>query len=572
MLNRNAEPSSVGNSPTTSGQSGETGVSPGFETDRTSITLAFAIVIAAAFFTRLMPLAFSQYPFNNDSLVECGIVADILQHGRLEYSPGSPWEGTHSVDIPALSVLLAYASAMLGTGPLESAQCITAIFSMTTVGVVFLIGRMFTGTQMGGLIAAMAALLSGTFVFSTGSTWKLALSFSLLALLYLAFLRRNIMQYRILTFVVLGVLPFVHHLAASVALVALAFMLIWSWIVAISRSEVPKRLWWDSATVIPPIFIASAYYSTALIDRQSVFASEIKIVLFICNFILLSIVAYFIMTMKTHQRLSFAPLVAEGIAAVLLIDYLGLVFPYRPSAPAIYVALILSTAALVAIAWYGAEIVIEHRRRFMAVQMSLLVAPLTIIMFGIETGLPNLSHQIVYRTFDFLQFFVFIGLAVGLVDLRMRRPRLYRYAVTAMMAALVCSFPFGFFTQDLLGVRHDSQAYELDAIEWLPDHTDAPSVVSDERLAFMAHSTIWVEKRPYLPQNLMRGYVLLPDFYYIVEDRWTTSGVNNFPYGLAVVDSERLETALYKSNVLYVGGPVDDRIIVFSCNDYTSYT
>ncbi len=532
----------------------------------------FAIISISAFATRLMPLAFSQYPFNNDSLVECGLASDITLYGRLEYSPGSPWEGTHSAELPALSVLLAYVSLSLGETPLDCAQIITAVFSVLTVGAVFLLGRQFSGTVSGGIVASMAAILSGTFVFTTGSAWKLSLGFALIALLYFAFVRRNVLQYRLLAFGLLCLLPFVHHLAAAVILIALAFMLIWSWIVALSRTKVSRRLWWDTLTVMPPIVVASVYYSIALLDRQNVFASEIKVVLFICNFVLLSMVAYFVMSMRNHQRATFAPLVGESFAAILLFDYLGFVFPYKASAPPVYIILIISMAVLLTIAWYGTELIVEKRRHLMAVQMSLIVAPLTIILFGIETGLPNLSHQIIYRTFDFLQFFIFLGLGMAIVDFAARKPRTARLVAIVISVCLVCSFPFGFFTNDLLGVRHDSHAFELDSMKWLSEHTDDLSLVSDERLAFMAQNTIWIEKRPYLPRDMMRGYVLWPGFYYMVEDSWTVSGVNNFPDGLAVIDERRMELALYRSDVVYVGGPADDRLHIFTCRSYISYT
>ncbi len=534
--------------------------------------MVLLVMCIAAFATRLMPLSFGQYPFNNDSLVECGIAADITNNGHLLYSPGSPWEGTHSVDLPAMSILLAYVSLMIGESPIGIAQLVTAVFSVLTIGAVFLLGKRVTGSDRGGLIASTAALLSGTFVFTTGSSWKLSLGFALIALLYLSFVRRNVLQYRLLTFVVLITLPFVHHLAAAIVMITLAFMLIWSWIVSISQSKVAKRLWLDTLTILPPIMIASAYYSIALIDRQSVYSSEIKVALFICNFVLLSIIAYLVMSMRSHRRISFAPIVGEGLAAILLFDYLGFVFPYSASAPSAYIVLIVCTAVLVMIAWYGTEMIIEHRREFMAVQLSLIVAPMTIILFGMETGLPNLTHQIVYRTFDFLQFFIFIGLAFSIIYLERNGSRVFRYAIAAMIVCLVCSFPFGFYTQDLLAVRHDTQRYEIDALEWLSDSAEDPQIVSDERLAFMAQNTIWVEKRASLPHDLMRGYVLWPGFLFLAEDSWTSSGVNNFPDGLAVIDETRFETALSRTNVIYIGGPAEDRIHVFTCNDYVSYT
>lgn len=502
--------------------------------------------------------------------MECGIASEIILSGGLEYSPGSPWDETHSVDTPALNVLFAYVALALGTTPIGCAQIVTAVLSVLTVGAVFILGRVFSRTTTGGIIASMAALLSGTFVFTTGSAWKMSLGFALIAFLYFVFIKRNHLRYRLLTLGILCLLPFTHHLAAVVVLVSLAFMMIWSWVVALSQRSVTKRLWWDTLTVIIPAIIASLYYSVALVDRQNIYESEVRVITFICIFLLLSTTAYLAMRMRKHQKATFAPTVGTALAIILLFDYFGLVFHYRASAPTIYISLIVSTAVLLTVAWYGTEIIVERGRRFMAIHLSIIIAPLTIILFGISTGSDVLSHQTAYRTFDFLQFFIFIGIAVAIAGQREKKPRMSKLVVALVTLCLVTSFPFGFFTTELLGVRHDSQAYEIDSMHWLLSHSDNPNLVSDERLSFMAQSTMWIAKSSHLPSDMMLETRLLPDFYYMVEDSWTVTGVNNFPDGLAIIDEMTMGRALDRGDVVYVGGPAEDRIHIFTSDSFIS--
>lgn len=208
----------------------------------------------------------------------------------------------------------------------------------------------------------------------------------------------------------------------------------------------------------------------------------------------------------------------------------------------------------------------------MTIQLSLILAPLIVILFGIGTGSQSQSLKFIYRTFDFLQFFIFLGIGVAIADLGVRRLGASRLICIAVTVCLVCSFPFGFFTYELLGVRHDSQAYELDSMYWLSEHAEDPDIISDERLAHMARSTIWVEKRSTLAHNIMLGNMLSPGYFYMAEDSWTVTGANDFPDGLAVIDALTMQRIIEKCTVVYVGGPTEDRLYVFTSDDYILYS
>ena len=91
--------------------------------------------------------------------------------------------------------------------------------------------------------------------------------------------------------------------------------------------------------------------------------------------------------------------------------------------------LIISTAVLLAVAWYGTELIFRKIRKVMTIQLCLMLAPLIVILFGIGTGSQSLSLKFVYRTFDFLQFFIFLGIGVAIADFGIRRLGAYRLMV-----------------------------------------------------------------------------------------------------------------------------------------------
>lgn len=521
------------------------------------------ILFMAAFLSRLMPLSSSQYPYNNDSLSETGMASEILKYGSLKYTEGSPWYGTHSVATPALSVVTAFCSSLMGTTPIESAQFLTAIFSVLTVGAVFLIAFRMTGQVHAGLIASVMTIMFGTLVFTTGSSWREALGIAFLVMLFYSFTQRSSLRFRVLFFILFAMLPITHHLVAAIGYIAIVYLLLWSWIVAIGKRNVLRRHVDDAITVLPLTILAVMYYSFTLTDRQALFGSGIRIAIFVASFAVLSLVSFFFMSMRKHSKMTFAPIVAGGLGLFLLLDYYGFFFDYIPSANDAYIVLVAATTLIVGVAWYGAELIIEMRPHFKAVQMALFVSPFSLILFAVAVGSDVNSHQIVYRTFDFLDFFIVIGVGAAAGALYSKRSKVYGVVALAVIVAASVTFPFGYYSADLLGVRHDTQAYEVDALQWISDSSFNPLLVSDERLSFIALNTIWVEKRSYLPNNLLDGTGLDRGYFYVLEDDWSSQGVNIFPSGLAVIPEPTMERVLNGSNVVYIGGPVDDRIVAF---------
>ena len=522
------------------------------------------ILLFAAFMTRLLPLAISQYPFNNDSITESLMSTEILDSGHLASSSDPHWMWTHTDFTPALNILLAFFAGLLGTTPLACAQVFGAATAVTTIGGIYLLGRLVLGSERGAITAAFMALMFGTFVFTTGSIWKEMMGMSLLVVALFAYLRRDSMEFRALMFLLLLIIPFVHHLVAAVAFLVFANLLVWSAFFAFSKGTLTKTNLFDLATISIPGTVAATYYSIVGFDSMIQKSSAMSILLIVAGFIGMNVMSIVILSIRRHVRWSFAPLVGVGLGTLILLDYSGYVFHYSTSATGAYVLLGVSSAFIVALAWFGSEVILEARPRYRAFQLALLLSPLTILGFGAIQGTTLIGQKIFYRSFDFLDVFIFLGAAAAVVEIHSRRKNLYPIVGAFMIISLAISFPFSYASESLLGVRHDTQGYELDALEWMGNQPEAKSLVSDERISYLARSVLGVSKDSSLPQYLATN-TSFPSYvwFYIIEDSWTTIGVNNYPYGELVVNLSYYEKMTEAADVFYLGGPAGDNLMIF---------
>ena len=528
---------------------------------------SLAVISVAAFLTRLLPLSMSPFPFNNDSLTECRLANDILNTHHLVFSANAPWYGTHSGATPILNMILAYMSSALGATPLQCAQILDAVVVVLTVGSLFLIVGLISGNPRGAVATGLSAVLLGTFVFTTGSVWKEMLGISLMTFALLAFVRRDRMEFRVLTFIILMMMPFVHHLVSAVTMLTFAYLLTWSWYFALANGSSKKRPMEDTFTILPPTVWMGVYYVSIGFDRVSILSSPVKMLLLLISFGLISTVAVIILSLKRHSRWTFAPFVGMGLLAFFVLDYLGFIFPYSSSAPPAYLVLGVAFAFLVALAWYGSEVILEKKPLYRAIQVALLISPLSIIGFGILHGFSLSSHQIVYRTFDFLDIFIFIGLGMAVVYLYENHRRAYKILGVFMILALLASFPFAYMSQDLLGVQHDTQAYEIDATTWIAEHASSPWLVTDERLGYIGQSMAGLPKYSSLPGDLRDNISLSPELFCLVEDSWMSRGVNDYPNGKILLPESNYTYKIEAANIFYIGGPSGDRAVMF----FTSY-
>jgi len=519
-----------------------------------------------AFSTRILPIAISPLPYNNDGLTECRIAQDIAISGNLEYVEGSYYADTHSIITPAYDVLLAFTSLVIGTETYDIAQLSVGIFSMVTIICIYLLTLELTGSRKSALISALFLGLFGTFVYLTGSTWKESLGVALLTLFYYSYVKRADKRMLILGILVLGILPFVHHLVTIMAYLSFAFFTLWSLFFAWRNNIVRTRHWVDLAVLMAISAIALGYYKLKSHDRIVYFSDPIGLTTLLISFAVLFALACIILSQKRHARMTFAPIPAIAVFALFVVDYVHPIFPYTSGSPVYTLLLAGAMSIMISVAWFGFENIIESKSRYRAIPLGLLLPTMTFLLFAVLKGFNTTSHWMLYRSFDFAD----IGLAVGIGLALMHfapRPRVQVLLTVIVLVLLVITFPFGYFTSELVGIRHDTQQYETDAFDWIAANTDGLySVQTDERLSYVAMAWSNFEKIPYLPSRISGDGLLGKGAYYVLETEWTTIGVNDYPRGHPVLDPVEVKMILESSQVCYLGGPFDNQLAFF----YTS--
>jgi len=529
--------------------------------------VAFSVIVIAAFMTRLWPLAFSSYPFNNDGLTECTLAAQILASGHLIILPDGHIGTTHSTAIPAMNIVIAYASSALGVDPYRFGQILAAVVSLLTISGIYVLGRRFSGDVRGGIASALMGVMMGTFVFTTGSVWKEAFGLGLIALLLVAFIWRNEPRFRILCTITLAMLPLVHHLVAVVALLMVAYPVVWGWFHALSKHSVRQRHWEDLAMVVLPAIWLYVYYSTVSLDSFEIVLSKMGPLLIVVAFAVLSFIQIAVFSLKSHSKLTFAAIPGMIVIVLSVLDYFGYFYPYTPTAPLVSLMLIFAFGVFVSVAWYGTEFAMEFRHRYRAVHFGLLLAPATIIGFSVLEGFTSSSQKALYRSFDFVDIFIFMGVGLAISSAFSLRKRAYPVLAAVMIIFLAMSFPFGYYSDQTLGVRHDTQSYEVDAIKWLAHSQSNPQMMSDERIAYMGLAIADIPLDNGIVPSIVGNITLPPHWFVAFDDSYFTSGVNDYPRGFAIIPFSNSTKVISASDVMYIGGPDSDHITIMATSN-----
>jgi hypothetical protein len=526
-----------------------------------AITLALLCLLVVC--TRMLPLAISQYPFNNDGITESRIASDIVESGHLSYPEGAFYIDTHSVITPAYDVLLAFAATAMGFTPFDVAQISVAVTSLITVVGTYLLALYLTKDPKAALCAAMVLSLFGTFVFLTGSTWKESLGVAMMVLLVIAFVRRESRVMMALELTILFLLPFVHHLVCFLSFLLIAYLTMWSVLFGLRAKSLRRRHYIDIAVIGVALATTFVTYDWLGMDRLSYFSSVNGLVTISMAFIAISAAVFLLLHRKRHTRLTLSPFPSVVMLSVLIWDHFNPIFPYSSGYPSSILFLGLLAGVLLSVAWYGLERTFSSNSIYRSVPIGLLVPVLTLFIYALISGPTLFSHQILYRSFDFADMSIALGVSMAVASFRDRARRQF-LLVILVLVVLLLSFPFGYMSDSLIGVRHDTQAYEVDSLSWANEALgNDKTLQTDERLAYSARALFDFAKSPGLPVVL--DYYEIPNLasFCMLEMSWVTKGVNSYPNGYVVLDEEQVLLVLEMSNVLYAGGEDSDLLVIF---------
>ncbi|MEW5748777.1 MAG: hypothetical protein AB1793_08370 [Candidatus Thermoplasmatota archaeon] len=218
---------------------------------------------------------------------------------------------------------------------------------------------------------------------------------------------------------------------------------------------------------------------------------------------------------------------------------------------------------LVIPAWYGSELLLGPRGPSKNLLLAMLLGPISLIMFAFLRSNDSTSYLIVFRTFDFLMIPFALLVGAGFAFLVKGRERLGVLAGISLVVICASTLPVAYNTQELFGVQNHTFEYEYDAVQWF-SVSGIDNYTSDQRLGETGWRLFDIDFARGLPYDLREGIALEPGTFYVLEESWISDGAQEFPFGVVVVEPDRILSVLESSSVAYVGGPAEDQLLCFS--------
>jgi hypothetical protein len=524
------------------------------------------IVLLTALLARTVSLQWSPLPYNIDGLSELRVVQDILASGHLDFPPMTSIDESYVSDMPLLGLLTAFLSSALGADPVSFTQLSSSIIgsvAVLTFLLVFL--HHFPNSRRAVLASALVLALTGSFVFSTGCTWKEVLAFLMIALALYSYPLRSNMQHRALLTITLILLVFTHHHSAVVAYVIFTFAIV---IDIASKTEtlslnLTRNHYLDILTALSAWILAALYYSRISLPYLDYLSPSTDLYLYIAVAFLMLLVAVRLSRRNTPiSRLPLELSVPVIGALVMLVNYYRPLFPGLPAPSAAIAVPFLAYLLLVVPAWGGVRALLVPKGPTKNLLLAMLLGPLSLILFAFLRANDATSHLIIYRTFDFAlpAFALLIGAGFALIV--KGRERLGAVAGVSLVVICASTLPVAYSSQELFGVENQTYWFEYDAVKWFSEH-GVEGYASDQRLSETGTRLFDLENSRGLPYDLREGIALTGGSMFVLETDWSSSGAQEFPFGVVVVEKDTVSSTLEGASVFYIGGPMDGQLVGF---------
>jgi len=533
---------------------------------RRLLYLSLIVVFVLAFAVRLYPLVWSPYPYNIDGLAEARMAEDIEASGHLTLPDGSGYWDSYIPDMPVLNLLLATFSELVGISPLHASQIFVALLGATSCLFAAIFVHRISGNLRAGVFAGVLLALLGTYVFCTTSVWKEALGLTLMIVIFTLYLERSDLRIRAVMTLALLLMVFVHHHSA-----VLTFM-IFSFAIASEayRDRRSDQLTWrncaDIGTALAAWSLAAVYYCGIDLPYYQFLSPEQDLYLFVAVSAAMFMLLLVAMSSPSRSReRPYLKLVVPAVAAsVLLVNY---VRPIFPGVPATEGAVLLFSAAyliLIVPVWSSYERLSGSNAAWKPLALSLLLAPLTMMLFAFLRGLDLMSYTIAYRSFDFLD----LGLAAlfGMGAAIIVRAGFRRSIAVSMafMLLLVSTTPIAFQTEGLFSVQNQTYEYEVDLLESLRSLSADKTLDSDQKIGTISRSLFNFSGETDLALRVDTGEPTDEFQWLVLKSTWTERGAQQFPFGQLVISEDIFDSFLGENDVVALAGPFSDQMIVVS--------
>ncbi len=479
---------------------------------------------------------------------------------------------SYNEKMPGFSLLWAATAELGGLHPLVHVQLYLALITSTCVLVAYLIGLKATGRRLVGFMSSLFLALFGSFLMLTSTVTKEAIGLVILPVAVLLFHERRDPRKRVLSLLLLILLPFVHHLTTLLTLGMVAALTLISHRRALARGRFSMGLLaLDVATIGGPTVISYLYYESVNMSFLSEVTTSDAMTLLLAVFVLVGAL------LAGTWRPARAPAgrrLASAARPVLLVPAAGFAVLVANAQTNIFVggsetrpALLQIVPWLVVLAGFaliGYYFVRRTSNRVNDLVLSMLAAPAALILFGFLRGLDSLSFTIVYRTADFLDYGIAVLVGIGFLAVwtRLGRSRAARAVLAAgFLAALLGTTPMAYDHPAVFGVDNVVTTEEFQALAFVAS-LGAQRIASEPRLTDVAATWFGIPGDSAFLLRLQRNESITGVDYAVVLERWSVVGTQVRSIPDVVIDAATLAAFLEENRILRADGPTGDRVFV----------
>ena len=530
------------------------------------LLIAVAVVILGGVALRMNTLSDSQYPYILDGLLEASYGGNIAETGILTPGAGTSFNNSKTASTPAFDIFIATASLFQGESPLFLIQKLIAPFAVLMLIGVYVLAKKLTTNVRASLIALIATSAYGPFAIVTQASWKECIGISLLPFVLMSFIMRREPKMRAISTLLLLMIPFVHHLIALMAILAIASFSSANLMIARKAGRVDSVARMDVLVSAMAIISMTIYYIFMKFNRLEYLSPDNGLYLFLALAVLITIGLY-LLAERGVSKFGRKAMVATIVGGLILLLSVNFVSPVGTIESDALWAISLPMLAGIAIAVFGilgislwAATVGESKLFY----FSMISAPFIIITYALLRADDLLSLDMITRTIDLFDIGLMIGVGTFVIFILKNKSFIRTTATLSILCvALLLTVPFALDSESYAGTRNDICAYEIDAINWTAGMTPNNRIDTDEHFAYV--DVIYNRE---MGQNLVKQFKGVIDFQtdstMIASERWVTIGVKDLPYGWVKLNSSSFESKLSSFNVLYRGGPPGTQIVVLT--------
>lgn len=514
-----------------------------------------------------MPLTISVLPPNVEAFSLARVSVTISDQGLWRLDEGDP--NSYNLKLPIFPLVWSIVTGLAALDPLAHLPWALVFVTAAVVFPGYLLGLKVARHR--GVAAAAALFLAafGSFLFLTSGAMKESLGLLVFPIVVLLYAERTDPRKRGIAFVLLCLLPFLHHLVALMALGAVSVVLVLHDRRALAQGRLSGREFaLDVLTGPAAAIVAAAYYAYVkmflFVEVTGVFGLSLLVAI-----VVVLLAASLRAVRPARVRAGRALVTPASVAALVPVLAVGAVLynarqPIFTGTVTTEPALLLMLPAFVAIAGFGVigfQVLRKTSNRGSDLVLAMLVASVAFILFGFLRGLDPVSFLVAYRSFDFMDFAlaVLAGIGVAVAWRRLAGRRAAQVAVGAVfVAALLGTAPMAWNTQAVFGLETTTTIGEFRALEILASL--GGRVTTDQRLAEVALFWFEIPADGSLPLRLEAGEELVAD-YALVLERWTTVGASQLhPAPNRILDRGILDAFLAEHTILFVSGPPGERV------------